>query len=80
MAVREEVEKYITKLTNENEIDHAQNLFESGFLSSLDVLDLLSFIENTYNITVSDDDLEIDNFGSIDNMVKYIEKAKNKVV
>jgi len=78
MAVREEVEKYIAKLTNEHEIDHAQNLFESGFLSSLDVLDLLSFIENTYNITVSDDDLGIENFGSIDNMVKYIEKAKQK--
>jgi len=78
MAVREEVEKYIAKLTNEHEIDHAQNLFESGFLSSLDVLDLLSFIENTYNITVSDDDLEVENFGSIDNMVKYIEKAKKK--
>ena len=78
MAVREEVEKYIAKLTNEHEIDHAQNLFESGFLSSLDVLDLLSFVENTYNITVSDDDLEVENFGSIDNMVKYIEKAKKK--
>jgi len=78
MAVREEVEKYIAKLTNEHKIDHAQNLFESGFLSSLDVLDLLSFIENTYNITVSDDDLEVENFGSIDNMVKYIEKAKKK--
>ena len=78
MAVREEVEKHITELTNEHEIDHAQNLFESGLLTSLDVLDLLSFIENTYNITVSDDDLGIDSFGSIDNMVEYIERAKQK--
>ncbi len=78
MAVRKEVEKYITKLTNGHEIDHSLNLFESGFLSSLDVLDLLSFIENTYNITVSDDDLGIENFGSIDSMVKYIEKAKQE--
>ena len=78
MVVREEVEKYISELTNENEIDHGQNLFESGFLSSLDVLDLLSFIENTYNITVSDDDLGIENFGSVDSMVKYIEKVKKK--
>jgi len=78
MAIREEVENYISKLTNENGIDHSLNLFKSNLLSSLDVLDLLSFIENTYNITVSDDDLGIENFGSIDNMVKYIEKAKKK--
>ena len=46
MAIREEIEKHISELTNNPDIDHSLNLFESGLLTSLDVLDLLAFIEN----------------------------------
>jgi acyl carrier protein len=76
MAIREEIEKYISELTNNPEIDHSLNLFESGLLTSLDVLDLISFIENEYDIGISDEDLGMENFGSIDRIVKYLENAK----
>jgi len=79
MSVRDEVEKYILELSNESSIDHSINLFEGSYLSSLDVLDLLCFIEVTYNITVSDDDLGMENFGSIDRIVNYTENNMSKV-
>ncbi|MBC2714565.1 MAG: acyl carrier protein [Desulfobacteraceae bacterium] len=75
MTARKKIAKYITELTSELNIDHAMNLFESGNLSSLDVLDLIVYIETTFNITISDDDIGIENIGSIDNMVKFIEKV-----
>ena len=74
MTVRKKIENYITKLTNEPDIDHSMNLFESGKLTSLDVLDLIGYIEETFNITISDDDIGVENFGSIDNISKFIEK------
>lgn len=78
MTVREDVEKYVLKLTNEPELDHSMNLFESGNLTSLDVLDLLSFIEETFSISVSDDDIGMENLGSINSIVNLIEKLKQK--
>ncbi len=78
MAIREEIEKHISELTNNPDIDHSLNLFESGLLTSLDVLDLLAFIENEYEITISDEDLGIDNFGSIDRIVEFVEKSKQE--
>jgi len=78
MAIREEIEKHISKLTNNPEIDCSLNLFESGLLTSLDVLDLISFIENEYDISISDEDLGMENFGSIDRIVKYLENAKHQ--
>ena len=78
MAIREEIEKHISELTNSPDIDHSLNLFESGLLTSLDVLDLLAFIENEFEIFISDEDLGIDNFGSIDKIVKFVEKSKQE--
>ena len=78
MAIREEIEKHISELTNNPDIDQSLNLFESGLLTSLDVLDLLAFIENEYEITISDEDLGIDNFGSIDRIVEFVEKSKQE--
>ena len=78
MAIREEIEKHISELTNNPDIDHSLNLFESGLLTSLDVLDLLAFIENEFEIFISDEDLGIDNFGSIDKIVKFVEKSKQE--
>ena len=76
MTVREDIEKYILQLTNERELDHSINLFESGFLTSIDVLDLICFIEETYNIDISDDDIGMENFGSIDGLVNFVERVK----
>lgn len=76
MMIGEEVEKFVLKLTNETELDRSMNLFESGSLSSLDVLDLLSFIEETFNIDISDEDIGVENFGSINAIVNFVEKMK----
>lgn len=76
MAVSAELEKYITELTNESGIDPATNLFEGGFLSSLDVLDLISFIETNFNVTLSEDDMTMENLGTINNMVAMIDRLK----
>jgi acyl carrier protein len=76
MTIRKNVEKYISELTNEPKIDHSINFFESGLLSSLDFLDLISFIEESFKIDISDDDIGMKNFGSINGLVDFVEKQK----
>ncbi len=77
MAAATELETYIAELTNETGIEPSTNLFEGGFLSSLDVLDLISFIETKFNVTLSEDDMTMENLGNINNMVSMIDRLKN---
>jgi acyl carrier protein len=77
MAVKAELETYISEITSDNGIDSSTNLFEGGFLSSLDVLDLISFIEIQFKITLSEDDMTMENLSTINNMVSMIERLKN---
>ncbi len=76
MTITEEVEKYILELTNQPELDPSLNLFENGLLTSLDFLDLLSFIEETFTVSVTEDDIGMEYLGSINNIVNLVEKLK----
>ncbi len=45
-------------------LENNTNLFEEGIIDSTGVIELISFIENTLNIIVKDEDLIADNFSS----------------
>lgn len=74
MTVREEITEYINELTHENITDDNINLFESGLLTSLDVLDLINFIESKFSIHLLEENVNMDNFGSISGIVSFIEQ------
>jgi len=63
---------YIETLANERILDHASNLFESGVLTSLDVLSLVAFIEDTFMLEISGDDIDMDTFGTIDGLAGMV--------
>ena len=52
-------------------------LLENGIVDSLGVLDIVSFLESEFGITVSDDELIPENFGNIQSIAGYVEKKQN---
>ncbi len=68
------IAKYIRELTHESNIETDCNLFDNGLLTSLDVLDLIDFLEENFKISISEENVDMDSFGTIDNMVSLIEK------
>ncbi len=50
------------------------SLLESGLVDSTGVLELVSFVEEKYGITVKDSELVPDNFDSIDKLAGFILK------
>jgi acyl carrier protein len=54
-------------------------LLESGIVDSLGVLDIVSFIESEFAITVADEDLVHEHFGSIERIAAYIESKQTQL-
>jgi len=73
--IQDQLQEYVEELAKQDSIDPSVNLFETGLLTSVHVLDLIAFIEERFGIVISPDDLSIDNFGSIDAMATFVEKA-----
>lgn len=56
-----------------NHFTEDTDFFEKGILDSTGIIELVSFIEQTFNISIEDDELIIDNFSSLDNITRYLQ-------
>jgi acyl carrier protein len=59
-------------------IDDGTPLLESGIIDSLGMLDLVAFLEQTFNITVADDELIPENFADISRMAAFADSKRNR--
>jgi acyl carrier protein len=53
------------------------SFLDQGIIDSTGVLELVTFVENEYGITVADDDMVPQNFDSIDALVAFVTKKKS---
>ena len=61
-------------LDNISEIPLDKSLLAHGILDSFAIIELLEFIESNWSIRVKDEEFSIENFGSVNKIVSFIEK------
>ena len=61
-----------SRVLNDNE-----SFLNSGIIDSTGVLELVSFIEETFNIQVNDDELIPENFDSVVQLVQFVQKKND---
>lgn len=54
-----------------------EDIFASGYVSSLHALELLQFVERRFDIEVEDSDLELDHFRSVEALERFVNSKKN---
>lgn len=54
------------------------DLLQNGVIDSLGVLDVVNFLEREFGVTISDEDLTPEHFGSVERITAYIE-SKSQV-
>ena len=59
---------------NENELDNDASFLDEGIIDSTGILELVSFIEDTYEIHVEDEELVPENLDSVNNVISFIER------
>lgn len=64
---------FIGKFVRNRNFADGENIFESGSINSLFMMQLVLFIEKQFDLVVENDDLELRNFTSIDAMTNLIE-------
>jgi len=77
-TAREELKAFIVEaflFGDESEAFASSDSFmEKGIIDSTGVLELISFLEQNYGITVKDEEMIPANLDSIDNLVEYIRR------
>lgn len=60
-------------------INENLQLLESGIIDSLGVLDVVAFLEKTFMIKISDDELTPENFANIKHLAEFVQKKRNPI-
>ena len=71
-GIKETVKRFISSSINIPNLDDDDNLFESGIVNSLFAVQLMTFIERTFGVEVGTDDLDIENFKSLNAMTSFV--------
>lgn len=83
MSAKEKIRNYIegNMIVFEDEavFSDSDNIFKKGVVNSLFAMKLLNFVETEFDIEIDDDDIEIKNFSSINNIISLIKKRKDEV-
>ena len=71
-----QIRSYLERVIQNAEIKDDDDIFENGFVNSLFAVELVAFTENTFDIEVEDEDLDLANFNSIDALAGFIERKR----
>jgi methoxymalonate biosynthesis acyl carrier protein len=71
-GIKETVRGFILGSINMKILCDDDNLFESGIVNSLFAVQLMTFIEKTFAIEVGMDDLDIENFKSLNATAAFV--------
>jgi acyl carrier protein len=61
-------------LAKRRKVTDQDDLLESGIIDSLGVLELVTFIQQEFSVTVDDEDLTPENFQNIECMARFVER------
>ena len=76
MEIREQIRQYIAEasLSGQDQIKDDTLIFEQGLLDSMGLLFLVQFLNDEFGIVTSDQELDRENFESIDAIVAFVNR------
>jgi len=80
MSVENKIRKFIEEnfiLEEENRLGEEDSLLKKGIIDSTGVLELVAFIEETYEFKIEDEELIPENLDSIKNISQFIQNKLN---
>ncbi|GAA2621139.1 acyl carrier protein [Streptomyces tubercidicus] len=72
-AVRSRVLEYLLRYVDDPAELEGMQLITGGVLNSLATVSLVGHLEKEFGVEVDDDDLEIENFDTLDSIVRFVQ-------
>lgn len=74
--MKEQLMNILKELRPEVDFENEKSLVDDGVLDSFDMVSLIGEINDAFEVEISFDDIEPENFNSVDGMVELIQRLK----
>ena len=68
------IRAFVSRFFRDHDLQDDEDMFASGYVNSMFAMQLVQFVEGEFGITVESEDLEIDNFRTIDAIAALVER------
>jgi methoxymalonate biosynthesis acyl carrier protein len=72
--IRTKIQAFIAKFFQYIELQDDEDIFALGFINSLFAMQLVLFVESEFGIVVENEDLDLDNFRTLNAIAHFIER------
>ncbi len=76
--IRSVIENNLNVFDSDVEFSDDDNIFRKGFVDSLFAVQLLDYLEQEFRIKISSQDLNIDNFYSVNRIISFVEEKRRQ--
>ncbi|HEY7770610.1 acyl carrier protein [Longimicrobium sp.] len=67
---------FVGKFMRGRELRDDEDIFATGYVNSMFAMQLVQFVEQAFEVTVEGEDMEIDNFRSIDALAGFVQRKR----
>ena len=67
---------FVGRFMRGRELRDDEDIFATGYVNSMFAMQLVQFVEQAFEVTVEGDDLDIDNFRSIDALAGFVQRKR----
>jgi methoxymalonate biosynthesis acyl carrier protein len=72
ISIKEKIKIFIRRFVKNKEVADDEDIFSTGFVNSLFAMQLVLFLEKEFGIVIDNNDLDTDNFKSINAIMNLI--------
>jgi methoxymalonate biosynthesis acyl carrier protein len=77
-AIISPVREFLQRYVGDKDIEENEEIFATGLVNSLFAMQLVLFLENSFNLEISGEDLVIQNFKSLNTIADFVLIKRNK--
>lgn len=71
---KDKIKVFLSRFMRNHELKDDEDVFALGYLNSLAALQLVQFLEKEFGIAIEDEDLDLDNFRTLNCMDELLER------
>jgi acyl carrier protein len=70
------IKEFLSRFFKNHDLQPGEDIFALGFVNSLLAMQLVAFVEKEFGVAVADEDLDLDNFRSIDAIAGLVARKR----
>jgi methoxymalonate biosynthesis acyl carrier protein len=74
MENKERIRAFLTRFFRDHALGDDEDIFATGYVNSMFAMQLVQFVEGEFGVAVENDDLELDNFRSLNAIAALVER------